>query len=191
MTVALDPAADGSLTVTVTDSGTWRPKPTDSGFRGRGRGLQMIGVLAADTDLRPGPAGTLLRFRMPPSPVAAPRPRLGNVAGSPGRPATLTASDANGRRCVELAGDLDLAGAAAVRDALLAELADHPRTTLDLTGLGFVASVGAGPLLEAAEVARTAGELDVLLPPAGPARRLLDLTGLTAALRTTPGSVPQ
>jgi hypothetical protein len=77
--------------------------------------------------------------------------------------------------------DLQLAlGEAAVREPLLAEpAAGHP-VTLDLTRLGFVTSVGVGLLLEAA---RTAGDLEALLPPAGPARHLLDLTGLTGVLQ--------
>jgi hypothetical protein len=51
---------------------------------------------------------------------------------------------------------------------------------LDLTGLGFLASIGAGLLLE---IARSGGDhLEMVAPPGGSARRMLDLTGLTAVL---------
>jgi anti-anti-sigma factor len=116
--------------------------------------------------------------------------RRRRAAGKPDRmehPATLDVTDANGRRCVALSGDLDLAGTAAIRAALMAELADHRPITLDLTQLGFVASVGAGLLLEVAERARTHQDLDVLLPGTGPAHRLLELTGLASALQPEAG----
>jgi anti-anti-sigma factor len=80
-------------------------------------------------------------------------------------------------------GDLDLAGTTAIRELVLAELTDPRPITVDLTRLGFVTSVGAGLLLELAEGAATHGDLDILLPATGPARRMLDLTGLAAALR--------
>jgi anti-anti-sigma factor len=190
VSVALDPGTDGSVRVTVTDGGTWRPVPADPGFRGRG--LQMISTLGVDVELNAGPAGTVLRFRLPPA-ATPPVPPRSRVAGAPlpaGSPATLTAADSNGRRCLELAGDLDLSGVDAVHGPLLAELAGHRHVTLDLTGLGFVASVGAGLLLEAVEQARSDGDLDVVLPGTGPARRLLELTGLTAVLPGRVGRLP-
>ena len=94
---------------------------------------------------------------------------------------TLVASDASGRRCLELSGDLDLAGVDRVRADLFAELAAGIPVTLDLTRLGFVASVGLGLLLELSQDGERAG-LDVLLPDSGPARRVLDLAGLTGVL---------
>jgi anti-anti-sigma factor len=168
---------DGGVTVTVRDGGTWRPAPADPGFRGRG--LQIVGALATTVDVDRGPAGTTLRFRLPPAAVlSVPAPRL---SGGDPKPATLTVTEAGDRRCLELTGDLDLAGVDTVRTALLAELATGRPTTLDLTGLGYVTSVGAGLLLEAAQ---TAGDgMEVVLPAGGPARRLLDLAGLTSILR--------
>jgi hypothetical protein len=53
---------------------------------------------------------------------------------------------------------------------------------VDLTGLGWLASVGIGLLLEVAD--RAGPDSEFLLPPPGPARHVLDLTGVTAALRT-------
>ena len=74
----------------------------------------------------------------------------------------------------------------AVREGLLAALvADRDRpTVLDLGRLGHLSSIGVGLLLEVAGLLRREGaEVDVVLPPDGPARRLLDVSGLTGALR--------
>lgn len=98
------------------------------------------------------------------------------------RPATLTAVERGGRRRLELGGDLDLAGVDAIRGALLAELADHKGVVVDLTGLDFLASVGLGLLLEAADRAHPPGVLEFQLPTGGPVRRVLELTGLTMVL---------
>ncbi|HEV7210376.1 MAG TPA: SpoIIE family protein phosphatase [Blastococcus sp.] len=189
--VTLDRDAAGGLTVTVTDGGTWHPPAADSGYRGRG--LQMINTLAADVELHHGPSGTVLRFRLLPVPSV---PGSATVSGAPvptvaapaeERPAALATSEDGGRQLLALTGDLDLVGATAVRDSLLAALADGDRpVTLDLTGLGFVASVGVGLLLHAARAARDHRDLDVLLPTAGRARRALDITGLTTALLAPP-----
>jgi len=179
--VRLDDA--GAVAATVTDGGTWRPAPADPGFRGRG--LQIVSALATRVDLDTRPTGTTVRFSV--APVAAhpqppaPGPRTLVEPRSADRPAELRATDAHGRRCLEILGDLDLTGTAAIRAALLAELAAGRPATLDLTRVGFIASVGAGLLLEGF---RSAENVEVLLPAAGPARRLLDLTGLTAVLRS-------
>jgi anti-anti-sigma factor len=185
--VTLDREPDGTAAVSVSDSGTWRPPPADPGFRGRG--LRIIAALAADVDLQHGPHGTVVRFALQPAGSGAsttaapvvppPRTALDELDECP---AALATTDAGDRRRVRLTGDLDLAGTAAVREALLTQLTAGVPTTLDLTGLRFVPSVGLGLLLEAARATRGEGDLDVVLPPAGPARRLLDLTGLAAAL---------
>jgi anti-sigma regulatory factor (Ser/Thr protein kinase)/anti-anti-sigma regulatory factor len=179
--VRLTVERDGDvLRVEVADAGTWRPPPADAGFRGRG--LQIIRGVASEVELLPGPRGTTLRFRLRARPAAAegvlpPVP----PAASPvaGRPAAVTVSQAGDRRCVQLSGELDLAGVLAVRERLLAAVADGP-ALLDLTDLDALFSVGMGLVLETLEAAGP--ELEVLLPEAGPARRALDLTGLTPLL---------
>ena len=184
----------GDVVVSVTDTGIWRPPPADPGFRGRG--LQIIFEIARDVDLAPGPNGTTLRFVFTPEApqVSRRRAAVGQIplAQPPDeQPATLDITDAQGRRCLALIGDLDLAGTTAIREPVLAELADGRPITVDLTRLGYLTSVGAGLLLEVADRAGTHGDLDILLPATGPARRLLDLTGLTAALRPGPERLPQ
>jgi anti-anti-sigma factor len=91
-------------------------------------------------------------------------------------------SDGTAGRCVQLFGDLDLAGVAAVRAELLAALADGA-VILDLTALDSLSSVGLGLVLEAVETGGGAAVVDVVLPDAGPARRALELTGLIPVLR--------
>jgi anti-anti-sigma factor len=177
----------GDVVASVTDTGTWRPPPADPGFRGRG--LQIISRLAHDVDLSAGPAGSILRFAFTPTAPSRAVSRHGAAAQIPvarrpdEQPATLDVSDAPDRHCLALVGDLDLAGTTAIRELVLAELADPRPITVDLTRLGVVTSVGAGLLLEVADRAAIHGDVDILLPVSGPARRMLDLTGLAAALR--------
>jgi anti-anti-sigma factor len=180
--VRLDPPAE--VAVTVADDGTWRAPPEDRGFRGRG--LQLVRELARDVAVDAGPHGTVVRFRLPvsqggPVPAGLPREQPDDL------PAALVVSLHRGGRRVELTGDLDLAGVVAVRDRLLAALAPGgPAVTLDLGRLGALSSSGLGLLLEAARRRESGLDLAVLLPASGPARRLLDMTGLTETLG--PGS---
>jgi anti-anti-sigma factor len=180
---------DGGVRGAVADRGTWRPVPADPGSRGRG--LQIITALVTDLDVERSSAGTTLRFRLPPSAVRPPSAGgTGSTAAAvPHGPARLEVRDEKDRRCVELVGDLDLVGVEAVHAALFDELTGGRAVVLDLTRLGVLTSVGAGLLLEAVEAAEAAGVgLEVLLPGAGPVRRLLDLTGLSGTLV---GGTPQ
>jgi anti-anti-sigma factor len=190
---ALDGAGD--VVVAVTDTGSWRPPPADPGFRGRG--LQIIAALAHEVDLSPGPDGTTLRF------VLTPRPGLPAVhrrrpTGEHGpavphpdeQPAGVELTEVQGVRCLALFGDLDLAGTTAVRELVLGRLTEPGPVTVDLTRLGVVTSVGAGLLLEVAERVGSQRDLDVLLPATGPARRMLELTGLASALSPEADDLP-
>lgn len=53
--------ADGQITVTVTDNGSWR-YPTNSGGY-RGRGLPLIHQLTTEAHVAPSPYGTTVRLR--------------------------------------------------------------------------------------------------------------------------------
>jgi serine/threonine-protein kinase RsbW len=53
--------AEGQITVTITDNGSWR-RPTDSGGY-RGRGLPLIHQLTSEAYVIPSPYGTTVRLR--------------------------------------------------------------------------------------------------------------------------------
>jgi serine/threonine-protein kinase RsbW len=53
--------ADGQITITVTDNGTWR-RPTNSGGH-RGRGLPLIHRLTSEALVAPSPHGTTVYLR--------------------------------------------------------------------------------------------------------------------------------
>jgi serine/threonine-protein kinase RsbW len=53
------------LTVVVADHGRWTPHDRDSATPWRGRGLLLIEKLAAEFELCPNAAGTLVRMRWP------------------------------------------------------------------------------------------------------------------------------
>ncbi len=53
--------ADGQITITVTDNGTWR-RPTNSGGY-RGRGLPLIHRLTSEAHVAPSPYGTTVYLR--------------------------------------------------------------------------------------------------------------------------------
>ena len=178
--IEMDFDDDGVLAVRVTDTGAWRPAPADPGHRGRG--LKIIRALCRDVSLDTGPAGTVVRFRFVPAfrPAAGATPA---VTEPPGQElATVAVSQLDGRRCLVVAGDLDLAGVTAVRHVILGELHSSDRAPLavDLTGLSWIASVGVGFLLALAE--RAGPHTEFVLPPPGAARRVLDLTGVTRIL---------
>ena len=172
---------EGTISARVEDDGTWRAPPGDRGFRGRG--LEIARNLATTFDLQHGATGTTVRFdlRRPDGVVRTAtwqhRPRAT-------RPAGLVVSATADGRCLQLDGDLDLAGVAGIRRTALAALDDGDGpVTLDLGGLGHLASAGMGLLLELAQRAGRAGApLTVVPPRGGPARRVLELTGLGRVL---------
>ncbi|MEU2350666.1 SpoIIE family protein phosphatase [Modestobacter sp. NPDC049651] len=177
--------AAGDVDVCITDSGVWRPVPADRGFRGRG--LEMIAVLTTDLDLRPGPAGgTAVHFRLPAAPVpSATPPASGPGAGD----ATDDGADlrVDGARLV-LTGTLDLGSVDALRPRLLAALpGDGQLVTLDLRGVGYLASAGVGLLLETtAQVRAGGGGVRVLVTPGSLPARVLDVTALSDVLGVAP-----
>ncbi|WP_162393590.1 SpoIIE family protein phosphatase [Goekera deserti] len=175
--VALDLEPDGGVGVRVSDAGDWRPAPDDPGHRGRG--LQMISALARDVDVSTGPAGTTVAFRLPPPVVPPARPARSSATAAE-RPATVAVTRQAGATHVAVAGDLDQAGVAAVGATLLAEADRGGPLVVDVTGLGWLTSVGIGLLLQVAR--RAGGRATFRLPPSGPARRVVELTGVAAAL---------
>ncbi len=168
---------DGRLRVRVEDDGAWQRPPDDRGFRGRG--LEIVRNLSTAFELEPTAVGTVLRFALV-RPDAEERAAAWRYRPPAPRPATLVvSSSADGRR-LTLEGDLDLKGVTAIGAATLAALAEgEGPVVLDLRGLGHLASAGMGLLLEVVHRARESRTaLQVLPPDGGPARRVLEVTGL-------------
>jgi anti-anti-sigma factor len=190
--VVLRVLEDGAVDVRVTDRGVWRPPPENPGYRGRG--LALIRELAHDVRVEPGESGTVVRFRVPPMPVEHPLALPGTALGADGAeapaegPARLRrwADDHTVRLHVD--GDLDLAGVAAVRSDLLAELDGGRTLTLTLGSDSYVSSAGIALLSEVAQRARAAGgELTVVTPSDSPSRRILVLAGLDTVIGLSAG----
>ncbi|WP_433803438.1 ATP-binding protein [Actinomycetospora sp. CA-084318] len=167
VTVTLAVRPDGGVTVDVTDHGAWRTIPTDPGHRGRG--LSLIRALASDVVLDAGPDGTTVSFTVPPARRSSAADRDTTAVVAPDRTATVTVEGTT----VRVTGDLDLAGADVLSRAL--DAPPGPRWTLDVTGVGHLASAGIGVLLAAAGAGA-----ELVLPETGPAARVLALSGLTS-----------
>ncbi|MCU1628884.1 MAG: hypothetical protein JWP64_3833 [Pseudonocardia sp.] len=190
--VVLRVLEDGAVDVRVTDRGVWRPPPEDPGYRGRG--LALIRELAHDVRVEPGESGTVVRFRVPPAPVEHPLALPGTALGADGAEAPAE-GPARLRRWADehtvrlhVDGDLDLAGVAAVRSDLLAELDGGRTLTLTLDSDSYVSSAGIALLSEVAQRARAAGgELTVVTPSDSPSRRILVLAGLDTVIGLSAG----
>lgn len=192
--LSLELQPEGSVAVRVVDHGLWRPPPADPGYRGRG--LALIRELAEDVEVLPADDGTEVWFRLPALPVEV-VPRLpGGAADRPAEPARTDGGPAVTRLRrwadqhtvrVHVEGDLDLAGVAAVRSDLLAELARGGPLTLTLAADSYVSSSGIALLSELAQRARAGGTgLSVVTPSDSPARRILVLAGLDTLIGVVP-----
>ncbi|GLZ44448.1 hypothetical protein Acsp06_06330 [Actinomycetospora sp. NBRC 106375] len=171
-------AADGAAEAVVRDRGTWRPVPSDPGYRGRG--LTIVRNLTRDASVTPRPeGGTEVRFRVVPAEDAEPAtegPAPAPEAAAPGTPMSVTVAD-DGDRCrLVLHGDLDLAAVAAHRDEVLGPLGAAARLEIDLRGVGYLASAGVGLVLEALQAVRgRGGSADVRTTPGSAPARVLEL----------------
>ncbi len=172
--VRLTTRADGGVAVWVRDHGAWREAPADPGHRGRG--LLLIRALAPDVVVEGGPGGTSVTFTVAPGRREA-APTEGRAEETAQRPVQVRTDEGPDGLLVRLSGDLDLAGADEARRRLARALPGGS-WTLDVTGVGYLASAGVGLLLEAVE--RGA---ELVLPEDGPAARVLALSGLTVPPR--------
>jgi anti-anti-sigma factor len=85
----------------------------------------------------------------------------------------------NGVRLIKLDGQLDIAGVGAAETRFYAHCGgDQPRVLVDLSRVGFVASLGIRLLLQAIKTVSARGGRLLLLNPAPPAASALDISGL-------------
>ncbi|HXV94222.1 MAG TPA: SpoIIE family protein phosphatase [Pseudonocardia sp.] len=175
---------DGRVRVRVRDHGRWRPEPADKGYRGRG--LDLIRTLGSEVGIDRRDDGTEVRFALGPPTTAATSsvgamtaPGTASAPGPAGPPATTLRRSADPPdRCLEVIGDLDLAGVRTVREELLADLAGT-LTTIDLRATSYLASAGVALLTEADRTAQAGGgRIRLLVRPGGVVRRVLALSGL-------------
>jgi anti-anti-sigma factor len=169
--------ADGGVAVGVCDRGVWRRAAPDPGHRGRG--LMLIRALATDVVVEGGSTGTAVTFTIPPGRPGSAESVGGQQEVSVEHPVHVEIDTGPDAQVVRLSGDLDLAGAEEAR-RLLESHAPGGRWTLDVTGVGYLASAGVGLLLESAE--RGA---ELVLPETGPAARVLALSGMTSTPRVS------
>lgn len=103
-----------------------------------------------------------------------------------------TKANADGTVLVKMAGDLDLASADVLQQALLAIEKGKPSTLyLDLSGLGFMDSTGLRLILQASERAKKAHSRLVLVAGRESVQRVFRVTGMQERLEfvdRAPGS---
>ncbi|GAA1258393.1 hypothetical protein GCM10009609_21770 [Pseudonocardia aurantiaca] len=184
MAVELSRDPDGTVRARVRDEGSWRPPPDDRGYRGRG--LELIRDVSSRMELDRGPTGTEVRFTLTPSPASArSRPP---VAVPPAANTALRLLHGPGGRRIEIIGDLDLAGAQAIRDELTVAVRGGPDVTVDLRATTYLASAGIALLVEADRAARAdGGRLRLEVSPHDVVRRALALSGVDGALEVDDG----
>ncbi|MCF2527151.1 STAS domain-containing protein [Yinghuangia soli] len=100
------------------------------------------------------------------------------------RPAPARAAT-GGTAVVRAEGEMDIATADALRDRLVAALAEHTEVTVDLSAVTFIDCAGLRGLLAARAFADRHGRHLAVHDPSRPVRRLLAWTGLDRQLRTT------
>jgi anti-anti-sigma factor len=96
-------------------------------------------------------------------------------------------SDEPGRVRVALAGECDMAVCQELTEALLAAVHRAPVVIVDVAALDFLDSSGIHGLITAHHAARETGKRLVVVNPSGAVATVLDLTGVAALLKPSPG----
>jgi anti-sigma B factor antagonist len=92
----------------------------------------------------------------------------------------------SGRRLVAVSGELDLASAGALSDALERELAAGGKVLLDISGVTFIDSTGLAAIVNAARSSNDA-QLELSADMHSQARRLMELTGVLSLFSVVDG----
>ena len=112
------------------------------------------------------------------------------MTGSRPVPFSISIDDQPARALVAVEGELDLATAPALEDAVMARLLDGGHVLLDLGGLEFMDSTGVRVIVSAHRAAQEHGGRFMLVrtPPDGPVGRVLRISGLDGVLDIVDGS---
>jgi anti-anti-sigma factor len=106
------------------------------------------------------------------------------VSGSGPAPFSVGVEQVDARTVVAARGELDLATAPELEDALLPPLRDGTDVVLDLRALEFMDSTGVRVIVAAHHVAEEhGGTFSLAIVPEGPIARVLEISGLDAVLR--------
>ncbi len=98
-------------------------------------------------------------------------------------PLTTTLSTVGEWNVVTVTGDLDMASAPSLRQAVVSAKLDRPMVVLDLRGVGFVDSTGLGVIVGLLKRLRTAdGDLRLVIDEPR-VRRVFEITDLTRVFR--------
>jgi anti-sigma B factor antagonist len=98
-------------------------------------------------------------------------------------PVSVETSHREGASVVAMTGELDVATAGSVEEALLGVEEDAPeRIVLDLRELRFIDSTGLSLLINADRRGRKAGRQVTIVTGSGPPRRILETVGLDTRL---------
>jgi anti-anti-sigma factor len=158
----------GEVTITVTDSGHWRPRAERPG----GRGFHLMSSLTDEVEVIPGPHGTVVHLRRRLG--AQPQPRDPSFSAPGVDPAEGLASSAE-VVVVRIEEEIDLSNA----DRLGAQVAKAvPNSAaglvVDLSGVDYIDSAGIGLLSKVSErLQRRRQHLAVVVPEESPVRRVL------------------
>src|SRR5262245_36448337 len=100
-----------------------------------------------------------------------------------GPPLEVSARSVGHRTVLQISGEIDLASAQELsREASSALSNGAMELWLDLTAVSFIDVAGVRALLALRTLATTDGRHLAVIAPAGPVRRVMDLTGATARL---------
>lgn len=99
--------------------------------------------------------------------------------------AKVEARTQDDRVCIALSGEIDLDNAASVQEEINAVVTNEvAAVVVDLTNLSYMDSAGLRVLFQLAERLRVLQmELDLLVPPQSPVRRVIELSGLAPVAR--------
>jgi anti-anti-sigma factor len=186
--------ADGTMTVSVHDSGRWRPPRGQH----RGRGLALMRELMDDVTVTHGEDGTTvqLSFRLAnPADAQHAAPPVARVSRAPRMPRKAIVDRIQGDAEVHLSreqeiviatvtGEIDMANAKALFTRIVAQLDNRALgLILDLSATRYLDSSGLQALFDLRERTQARGQgLRVVAPANSPPRRLIELVGAQTAL---------
>ncbi|GAC1368360.1 MAG: hypothetical protein NVSMB32_13430 [Actinomycetota bacterium] len=183
--VEVEGSADGDLTtVTVRDTGTWRPGQTSEG----GRGIPLMQALVDSCDVVAGPTGTeVVLRRCLGRPLQA--STTSHVEVSPDVAARAVPSDEDAIVVVPLLDDVDASNAEVIASAVAQSIREtHWGLILDLTDLRYIDSSGIRMLMDLKRrLDRRRKELCVVVPDTSSVQRVLEVTQVAGLLQRASG----